>query len=79
MFSRLDESTLFKMLAETDLGLAESVKGSWDAAEPLLRHAAATNPTFTSHGPDHALAVVNILDSAVEPLLPILRPTSDEL
>jgi len=79
MLSRLDESILFKRLGEDNPGLAESVRNCWGVAEPLLRHAAAANPRHTSHGPDHALAVVDILDHETEPVLPTLRLTSQEI
>jgi hypothetical protein len=64
----LQESFLFKQLKEKSTQYAGSVENCWDVAQKLLLTVAATHPTYTSHGPDHALAVLNILDLAIEPL-----------
>jgi len=64
----LQESFLFKQLKEKSTQYSGSVENCWDVAQKLLLTVAATHPTYTSHGPDHALAVLHILDLAIEPL-----------
>ncbi len=79
MLPTLEQSFLHRKLQADNATLAQSLVLCWLEAEPLLRHAAATNPTFTSHGPDHALAVVEILDQATKPIFPRLELTADEI
>jgi len=74
----LKSSSLYQALTAQDSDLAGSLSRCWEEAEKLLRHAAATNPSLTSHGPDHALEVVGILDQAIEPICDSLKLSPDE-
>ncbi len=64
----LHDSLLFKRLESSSVRLSSSLEETWKLAGPLLSTIAATHRTFTSHGPDHSLAVLKILDAALEPL-----------
>jgi hypothetical protein len=79
MSSTLEKSVLFRSLKEQDDNLAERLCNGWKEAEPLLRHAASTHPSHTSHGPDHALALVDILDKALESILSKIKLSADEI
>ena len=61
-------SVLFKKLERKNQKHSGLVEKSWEVAEKSLRTIPATHPTYTSHGPDHALALLNNLDRALEPL-----------
>ena len=77
--STLEGSILFRSLNAQNTNLAETLCNCWKEAEPLLRHAASTHPSHTSHGPDHALALVGILDQALESILSEIKLSSDEI
>ncbi len=74
MPSPLDNLGLWRQLQEQGPALATSLELCWAKAEKLLRHAAATHPYHTSHGPDHAMALIGILEQALTPLHLELRP-----
>jgi len=76
---RLQDAFLHKRLAEQNTLLAGSLAQCWEEASKLLRHTAGTHPTYTSHGPDHALALVHILDKAIEPIRAEVTLTPPEL
>ncbi len=48
--------------------LAGQVQGTWEVAERLLRHAQGTHQKYTSHGPDHSLMLLKIINNALSPL-----------
>ncbi len=59
---------LFKALNDVNTELAQLIINTWKHSEPLLRHAAATHPYHTSHGPDHSLALLDIECRAIKPI-----------
>jgi hypothetical protein len=61
-------SLLFKKLEGKNPKYSGLIEKSWEVAEKSLRTIPAIHPTYTSHGPDHALALLRILDRALEPL-----------
>lgn len=71
----LSDSALFGKLKQERPDLGSSLENCWAAAQKLLRHAPATQPEYTSHGPDHALALLRILDEMLTPLALTLPPT----
>ena len=75
----LENSYLFKELKKNNNELSGCLLGCWSEAEKLLRHTASCQPDFTSHGPDHALALINILDEIIEPKYEILSLTDPEI
>ena len=72
MNQRISDIGILKRLASLDEGLAGSTIQTWNECEPLLRHAAATHPFHTSHGPDHAVALLSIVSQALDPLNTIM-------
>ncbi len=68
MLNDPSESRLFEQLNSRDSALAASVQRCWSETKKLLIHAASTHPLHTSHGPDHALALLDILDEGILPL-----------
>jgi len=65
---RLEDSILFQKLKSQNTEFAGLVSKSWGEAEKLLRHIPSVHRTFTSHGPDHALAVLGILEMMLNDL-----------
>ncbi|MHC4728204.1 MAG: hypothetical protein ACYS17_13365, partial [Planctomycetota bacterium] len=57
----LQENFLFRQLKEKSTKYAGLVEKCWNVAEKRLYTIAAIHPTYTSHGPDHALAVLHNL------------------
>lgn len=76
-YSSAAESELFKQLQAGNPLLAGSVLSCWQVAEKELRHIASVHITFTSHGPDHSLALLRILDNMV--LDTNLKLSADEI
>jgi len=71
--------TMFKTLQCCDAQLASSIEHCWSTVEPLPRYSGASNPNYTSHGPDHSLALVDIIAYAIAPLKTTVTLTSSEL
>lgn len=61
-YAELGQSGLVGKLRDECQSLSNSLITTWQHAEPLYRHVAATHPTFTSHGPDHILATLRLAD-----------------
>lgn len=61
---KLEDIELFRNLKPS---VAERVRIVWEKAEPLLRHVQGTHPKYTSHGPDHALTLLKIVDCVLSP------------
>ena len=57
------DSRLYQLLQTRDPELAVSVLQCWNVAEKELNYVAAIHPTFTSHGADHPLSLIMILDA----------------
>jgi hypothetical protein len=64
----IESHLVMDRLNTLDNGLFNAALRTWKECEPLLRHIPATHPFHTSHGPDHASALLGIISQAIEPL-----------